>query len=73
MRKTNPSTIERTGTANPIVNTADESASSSQTSEDDIPNDLVACQRELKRSQRELKRSLAEIKRLKGALQAMIA
>ena len=54
-------------------NSADESSSSSQTSEDDIPNDLVACQRELKRSRDEIKKQTAEIKRLKGALQAMIA
>lgn len=72
-QKSNPSTIEKTGAANPIVNTADESSSSSQTSEDDIPNDLISCQRELKRTREEMKKQAEEIKRLKGALQAMIA
>jgi hypothetical protein len=64
-KKTNPSTIERNG-----AQTADNTCESS---EDDIPNDLVACQRELKRSREEIKKQEAEIKRLKGALQAMIA
>ncbi len=63
--KSNPSTIERNG-AQTADNTADES-------EDDIPNDLILCQRELKRSREEIKKQSEEIKRLKGALQAMIA
>lgn len=70
-KKSNTSTIEING-AQAADKTADESPSSSS-HEDDIPNDLILCQRELKRSREEIKNQAEEIKRLKRALQAMIA
>ncbi len=39
----------------------------------DVPDDLISCQRELKRSREEVQKQAEEIKRLKGAIQALIS
>ncbi len=52
---------------------SNDTSSQSGQPEDDVPNDLVLCQRELKRSREEVKKQAEEIKRLKGAIQALIS
>ena len=58
-------------TSSDIQNT--DTSSKSAQPKDDVPNDLILCQRELKRSREEVQTQAEEIKRLKGAIQALIS
>ncbi len=50
-----------------------DASSQSAQPKDDVPDDLILCQRELKRSREEVQKQAEEIKRLKGAIQALIS
>jgi hypothetical protein len=52
---------------------SNDTSSQSGRLEDNVPNDLILCQRELKRSREEIQKQAEEIKRLKGAIQALIS
>lgn len=65
-----PTTVTSdTNTGEQNIDTSSQSAQP----KDDVPNDLISCQRELKRSREEVQKQAEEIKRLKGAIQALIS